>query len=73
MEIKPRISLNSTSWMMKWLYDPFYSEHFSCYDLGDRDDVYDRVRGMSDAEYRFIIAMMAKKHWFKIKECLSDT
>lgn len=55
---------------MKWLYDPFYSEHFSIYALGDRDDVYDRVLKMSEKEYKFILVMMHKNHWFKIKSCL---
>lgn len=55
---------------MKWLYDPFYAEHFSIYDLSDRDDVYDRVLKMSEKEYKFILVMMDKKHLFKIKSCL---
>lgn len=66
-----RITLNHLSWLMKWIYDPVYQDHFSIYNLDDKDSVYEKLGKLSDKEYSFIISMLSRKHWFKIKEVLS--
>lgn len=59
-----KISLNQLSDLRKIFGN---NEHFAIYDW---DEGYDRLKGMSEKQYKFILAMLANKHYFKIKEVL---
>lgn len=65
------MTLNNTGQIIRWLEDKFYAEHFSIYNLEDKEDLWERVSKMSDSQYEYIRDLLSKKHWFKIKEILS--
>lgn len=68
---KEYISLNHLGWLMEFIYNQDYDQHFVIYDLSDKSEVRERLSKMTDRQYGYFLALKVNKNWFKIKKLLS--
>ena len=65
---KKLISLNQYTTLRGILTDNFYAEHFIIYDL----DNLEGIKRMTENQYRYFLALFAKKKWFDLKKLLDN-
>lgn len=67
---KEYISLNHLGWLMEFIYNQDYDQHFVIYDLSDRSKVREQLSKMTDRQYGYFLALKANKKYFSIKDLL---
>ncbi len=60
------IGLNQYHKLREILNDKFYAEHFKIYDTENTE----KLRNMTDKQYRYLVYLMSNKKWFDIKKLL---
>lgn len=61
-----KIQLSSLTYLKSILTDKFYYDHLRIYDL----DNLERLKEMTDDEYRRFLSNFYRKNWFKMKPIL---
>ena len=70
---KQPIYINQLSHLVKLICDDkFYAEHFVIYDISDREDVWKRLEKMTERQYAYFTALLAKRKWIDIKKLLDN-